>query len=244
MVVPGLAGHLDRHKQTKYSCHRTGHYRRHLAIPLYQLGQCRDTEPDPDTERIERTCIGIVSFTRLVRSLVQIKHNGDTRHKEEEEGDPEALDTTLSGISLIQQPEDTEQKRQHIVDIVSFIIGNIRRHIILRADKYLVDRLDTGDPVTVQHLTIPLDIILTSGEVPHEVAPVHEIELVSEEITQVFGKRRFHHGYVFTATVKLHRFSLELRPFLISSHMSIDVAVHTWEKHTQLVHILIIDIVT
>ena len=34
--------------------------------------------------------------------------------------------------------------------------------------------------------TITLDVILTTGEVPHEVAPVHEITLVGEEEPDIF----------------------------------------------------------
>ena len=127
---------------------------------------------------------------------------------------------------------------------MSFIVRDIGRHVILRADKHLVDRLDTGNPVTVHHLAISLNIVLTSGEVPHKVTPVHEVQLISEEITQIFGKRRFHHRHILTTTVELHRFSLKLRPFLISSHMGIDITVHTREKHIQLIHIFIIDIMT
>ena len=126
---------------------------------------------------------------------------------------------------------------------MSFIVSYIGRHVVLRTYKHLVDCLDTGNPVTVHHFTISLDIILTAGEVPHKVTPVHEVQLIGKEVTQVFGKRRLHHRHVLTATVELHRFSLELRPFLISSHMRIHIAVHTWEKHIQFVYIFIFHIV-
>ena len=244
MVVPSLTGHLDRHEQAKQGCHRAGNYRIQLAITLQSLCQGRDTKPDPDTEGIERTCIRIVSFTRLVGCLVQIEHNGQACHKEQEECNPETLDTLLSGISLEQQAQNTQQQGQHIIDVMSFIIDNIVRHILLRADQYLVDKRNTGDPVTVQHFAISLDIVLTAGEVPHEVAPVHKVQLVGEEITQVFRKRRFHHALDLAAIVVLHRLAFHLRPFLIGLDMARITAEHTREEHIQLVYIFIILIAT
>ena len=39
-------------------------------------------------------------------------------------------------------------------------------------------------------LAVALNIILTSGEVPHEVAPIHIVDLVGEEEAQVVYLRR------------------------------------------------------
>ena len=44
------------------------------------------------------------------------------------------------------------------------------RHIFLRAHQNFVDKRNAGNPVAVQHLSISLDVVLTAGEVPHEVA--------------------------------------------------------------------------
>ena len=59
----------------------------------------------PDGKGIERTGIRIVSFTGLCRSLVEVEHDSDTCHKEQEEDHPELLDTPLAMISL---PEESD----------------------------------------------------------------------------------------------------------------------------------------
>ena len=97
MIVPVLSGHLDRHQQSGNRSHGSRCGSRQLGIALQHTHQGYHTETDPDTEGIERTGIGIVSFTRLVGCLVQVEHNGDTGHEEEHEGDPESLNTFLPG---------------------------------------------------------------------------------------------------------------------------------------------------
>ena len=53
-----------------------------LAKQIYDSGH---RHANPDGKGVERAGIGIVTLTRLLRSLVEVKHNGETRHKEEEE---------------------------------------------------------------------------------------------------------------------------------------------------------------
>ena len=89
-----------------------------------------------------------------------------------------------------------------------------------------------------------LYIVLPSGEIPHEITPVHEIQLISEEITQVLDKCRFHHRHHLATTVELHRCTLYLRPLLIGRYMISSATIHTGEKHTQLIHVFVFRIVT
>ena len=124
------------------------------------------------------------------------------------------------------------------------IVDDIERHILLRAHQSLIDKRNTGYPVTIRNLAVTLYIVLPSGEVPHEITPIHEIQLISEEITQILGKRRFHHRHHLTATVELHRCTFHLCPLLISSHMTSVATIHTGEKHTQLIHVFVFRIVT
>ena len=81
----------------------TGDDRIQFAVSLQSLCQCRDTEPDPDTERIERSGIRIVSFTRLIWRLIQIQNDSQTSHEKQEESHPETLDSFFARISLEQQ---------------------------------------------------------------------------------------------------------------------------------------------
>ena len=124
-----------------------------------------------------------------------------------------------------------------------FVVGNIIRHIILRTDQNRINKRNTGNPVTIQHLAISLNIVLPTGEIPHEVTPIHEIHLIAEEETQVFPKSRFHGSLRLPTIIITHRFPLHLCPLLIGFDVARVTAVHTREKHIQLIHILILLII-
>ena len=127
---------------------------------------------------------------------------------------------------------------------MAFVVDNIAWHIVLRTHQHGIDGLDTGDPVTILYLSMSLNIILPAGEVPQEVTPVHEVQLIGEEETQVLGKRRLHYRFGFSTLVVLHRLPFNLSPFLIGLHMSPIRTVHTWEQHIQLIYILIFGVMT
>ena len=123
------------------------------------------------------------------------------------------------------------------------VVDDIVRHILLRADKRLVDEGDTRDPVTVRYLAVALYIVLPAGEVPHKITPVHKVQLVGEEETQVLGEGRLHDRLHLPAHIILHRLAFYARPFLVSLHVIGAAAIHTGEKHVQLVHVLVFHVV-
>ena len=122
---------------------------------------------------------------------------------------------------------------------MSFIVHNIERHIFLRTYQDFVNKWNTGNPVAVQHLAVSLDVVLTAGEVPHEVAPVHKVQLVREEKPQVFRECRFHYALHFSAIVIFHRLPFYLRPILVGLYMARVGTIHTREQHVQLVDIFV-----
>ena len=79
------------------------------------------------------------------------------------------------------------------------------------------------------YFSAALQVVLASGEIPHEVAPVHPVELVGEEEFDVFPLRR--HGYHnhFTTFVVGDVISLDVLPGLVLVGMR--TAVHTREEH-------------
>ena len=85
VVVPILGSHLDgdKHRQASY---RTSHHRRKdflLAAEVLQpVPYCKHTKSAPNTERIERTRVRIVTFTGLIRSLIEVHHNRNACHYE------------------------------------------------------------------------------------------------------------------------------------------------------------------
>ena len=120
-----------------------------------------------------------------------------------------------------------------------FIIDDVEWHILLRTHQNFVDKRNTGNPVPIQHLAITLNVVLTAGEVPHEVAPIHEIQLIREEELQVFRECRFHYALHLSAIVIFHRLAFYLRPVLVGLYMARVGTVHTWEQHVQFVDIFV-----
>ena len=127
---------------------------------------------------------------------------------------------------------------------MSLVVRNVQRHILLRTYQSLINEGNTGDPVTVRHLAMSLNVILTTGEVPHKVTPVHEIQLIGEEETQVLREGRLHYGGHLPTTIELHRRTFHLRPLFVGFHVGATGAVHTGEEHIQLIHILILCLIT
>ena len=73
----------------------------------------------------------------------------------------------------------------------------VRRHILgVRITIPVEETIDEGDArssPTTQEASVPLQVILTPGEVPHKVAPVHIRQLIVEEVRQVIPEGRLRH---------------------------------------------------
>ena len=89
-----------------------------------------------------------------------------------------------------------------------------------------------------------LYVVLATGEVPHEITPVHEVQLIGKEIAQVLAKGRLHHRRGLATSVELDRRTLYLRPFLVGVDVVRVATEHTGEEHVQLVHVLIFRLIT
>ena len=123
MVVPCLAYHLNRNKQSQYGCQDSGWL---FADLLFQpFGNTCHTHTNPNGKGIERTGISIVAFTRLERSLVQIKHNGQTCHEEKEEYHPELLDALFALVGLPEQTDKSKNQRQAEINVASLVVLQI-----------------------------------------------------------------------------------------------------------------------
>ena len=77
------------------------------------------------------------------------------------------------------------------------------------------------------HLSVPLNVVLPTYEIPEEVTPVHEVHLISQEEAQVLCHRR-HTILLLYAT----------HPILVG--LSMAQRMHTGEQHIVLIHIVII----
>ena len=132
-------------------------------------------------------------------------------------------------VGLPEESDQAEQQRQAVEYVVSFVVFEILRKQFLIAHQQVVDKRDSGDPVAVFYFSAALDIVLSSGKVPHEVAPVHEVELVGEEEFDVFPLVWYVDHYHFTALVVGYVMPFDVYPLLVEGRVC--RAVHTWEKH-------------
>ena len=235
MIVPCLRSHLYGHQQAEHAHHGSHDGAVDLGVFLDEVVDGSHAEATPDGVGVEGTGIGIVALTRLHRRLVQIDHDGKSRHEEEEEHHPELLDAALSAIGLPEQSNDTEQQRQTVEHVVALIFLKFIGEQALVAQSCIIDEGDTRDPVAVLQFAIALDVVLTSGKVPHEVAPVHEVALIAEEEENVLQLRRCAHHDGLTATVVgfLRAFHdpcrSSLHPTLVGG--GVGSVVHAWEEH-------------
>ena len=139
-------------------------------------------------------------------------------------------------VGLPEKPDQSEQQRQAVEYIVSFVILEVLRQEFLIAYEQVIDERNTGNPVAVFYFSATLNVVLASGEVPHEVTPVHEVQLVGEEELDVLPLGRHIHHDHFSALVVRHVMSLDVNPLLVER--GVRGTVHTREKHILCVFIL------
>ena len=119
---------------------------------------------------------------------------------------------------------------------MSLVVFQFLRQEALVAHQPVVDERDTGNPVAVFNFSAALYVVLASGEVPHEVAPVHPVELVGEEELDVFPLcGHVYHNHV-AAFVIGHIVTLDVLPGMVLLCMG--TAVHTREQHVLGVFVL------
>ena len=188
MVVPCLRHHLQGHGKADQACYADGCacgggrcfaavgavisgvlFREQVAQHYADGG---NSHAYPDGKCVERAGEGIVAFARLSGCLVEVEHDSNACHEEEEEYDPELFDAAARVVavlveSLIEQADESEQKRQHVVDVVAFVafaefVGQGR----LVAEACAVDGVDACDPVAEVRLAVALEVVLASCEVP------------------------------------------------------------------------------
>ena len=98
---------------------------------------------------------------------------------------------------------------------MSFIVFEILRKQFLITYQQVVDKRNTGDPVAVFNFSATLYVVLPSGKVPHEITPVHEVQLVGEEEFDIFPLGRHIYHYHFSALVVWHIMAFHVHPLLV-----------------------------
>ena len=67
------------------------------------------------------------------------------------------------------------------------MLDTVRNHGLV-SQSLVVEQGDAGQPVAVAFVARTLDVVLLAGEIPHEIAPVHESHLVGHEPTDIISK--------------------------------------------------------
>src|SRR5574344_404366 len=114
---------------------------------------------------------------------------------------------------------------------MSFIISQVFRHQILITCQVFINRFESRYPIAMLYFSTALQVVLASYEVPHEVPPVHEVELIGEEELEVLPLCRHVHHCCFSALrIKIwHIMSLYIYPLFIP--VGILRTIHSWEQH-------------
>ena len=249
MVIPVLRCHLSRYQQRCSSNKQRSNtlYVLVLQRMLRPVVDSHHSHTDPDTKGIERTHVCIVTFTRLIRRLVQINHDSQTGQQEQQHGDRERLPSFFFLLAVLYDAlaalpyhtDDTQQERQHVIHIVSLVVAQFGRQLRLVTQHGIVDSRNTADPVTLRYITIRLQVVLTSCKVPHEVAPVHEVHLVTEEEAHILAKRRTITRLITSAVLIAHTMTMDIGPLFVGLYMVRIRRPHTRERHLKLLHILV-----
>ena len=122
---------------------------------------------------------------------------------------------------------------------MTLVVLQLVGQMVLVAQTPIVQPIPAAEPVAMLQFTIALQVVLTSGKVPHEVAPVHEVALIADEEAQVLQLRRNLHGNHLATAVEGFLVSADIaHPTLISTFVT--RAVHTREEHVLGVFILVL----
>ena len=87
---------------------------------------------------------------------------------------------------------------------------------------------------------MPLNIVLTTGKVPHKISPVHKVQLITNEKFDIFGKGRFHDTFCLAHIDDFYRCSFYLRPRFVPCYVTRFGAVHTREKHHRFADVFVL----
>ena len=185
VVVPVLGRHKSGHAQArtrKQGCRSHG-----VALlegTLEPAVKSRHSHTYPHAEEIERSRVGIIPLPHLVRRLVEVDHDGYTRHEEHQEGKPAS---SLVAVELEEETKKAKEEREEEIVVLSLVVGKRGGSVALVAQAELVDESYAALPVAVEDIAgrRGMYLVLPPHEVPHKVAPVHPSQLIVEEEVQV-----------------------------------------------------------
>lgn len=230
MVVPAFGGHDTRNDEADDG--GNGSCRHRIGFLRQQVEEEEHAEAYPEGKGIEGSGIGVITLTRLVRILVQVNHDGQTRKQEHQSYHP---GVGLMPPVLESKAQNAEDERQGVEGVAGLIIrGLMRFQGRVAVEDHVVETFDSCFPVTFQRVAgKALDIVLTADEVPGKIAQVHVFYLVVHEVSQVAQEGRDLHFFHFTCLIVLANFGavmlLNITPIAVSRFVVALLAPHPRE---------------
>ena len=113
---------------------------------------------------------------------------------------------------------------------MSLVVLQVVGQVVLIAETPVVKPFETSNPVTLLQSAVALNIVLTTGKVPHEITPIHEVALVRKEKLEVIPLRGDLNLHGLATAVVVDDIALNTtHPVFILLGMG--TVVHTWENH-------------
>ena len=148
-----------------------------------RLKQGHDAKANPHGKGVERPDVRVIPLTWLQRRLVQIDHDRNACHQEEQ---PHHGGSFRITERLERQSDQAQNQRQVEEPVPAAVVHHLLGERVPVAQAFGVDEVDPAQPVAVHEVAVTLDVVLLSNEVPKEVPEVHPAHLEVREKAQVF----------------------------------------------------------
>ena len=178
------------HHKEDHAGHQRQSQSLHVGLDLWSTGRFKQrhhAQANPHGKSVERPHVGVVTLARLQRRLVQVHHNGEARHQEQQPHHGRAF-----GVSegLERQPDQAQNQRKVEEAVPAAVFRHGLGQGVAASQTFRIDEIDPAQPVAVHEIAMALHVVLLANEVPEEVAEVHPPHLVVGEEAQVLALRR------------------------------------------------------
>ena len=126
----------------------------------------------------------------------------------------------LASRHLIGNAEEAEEQRQQVVSVATLVVAELIWQIFGLTQCDLINKRVAREDSPLEHTAITLQIVLTTDEVPAEVAPIHIVNLIAQKVLQVVRHRGLR-----------HIIRIAIYPSIVSTDMLWLRRVHTGKEH-------------
>ena len=178
------------HQKEHHARHQRKGQALHVRLDFGTFGclkERHDPQSNPHGKRIERSDIRIIPFTRLKRRLVEVHHNGQSCHQEQQAHNGSALRVSERLESQSHQTQD----QRHIKEVIQpSVVLHVLGERTAIPQTLGINEIDATQPIAVHEIAVTLNVILLADEIPEEVSEIHPPHLVIREEPQILPLRR------------------------------------------------------